>query len=54
MYDGKRHWYQPGIPARDFFRLAWESASVQELVKALEDFGMPCGIAYLYDISYRG
>lgn len=54
MYDGRRHWYNPGVPSRDFYRLAWESTSVQELARALESFGMPCAIAYLYDIAYRG
>jgi len=45
--DGKRHWYHPGTPARNFFREAWEDAAVQVVVRIAEARGLHIGIAFL-------
>jgi hypothetical protein len=46
--NGVRHWYRPTIPAQDFFRQAWESGPVTQIVDALRDAGMPIQVAFLY------
>jgi hypothetical protein len=46
--NGVQHWYRPTIPAQDFFRQAWESGPVTQIVDALRDGGMPIQIAFLY------
>jgi hypothetical protein len=53
-WDGRRHWYHPGTPARDFFRQAWESEPVRAFVERLAQSGVTLAAAFLYDVRYGG
>ncbi|MGN6812556.1 MAG: hypothetical protein ACTHMP_16960 [Thermomicrobiales bacterium] len=53
-WDGRRHWWHPGTPARDFFRQAWESGPVHEVVDALAQAGVSVTAAFLYGTNYAG
>lgn len=53
-WDGRRHWYHPGTPARDFFREAWESGAVRTAVEQLARVGIALDAAFLYEPGYRG
>lgn len=48
---GEGHWYHPGTPPRDVFRIAWEDAGVQQIIAALAEAGVTARIAYLYPVS---
>ena len=48
FWDGRRHWWHPGTPPRDFIREGWESAPVQDRVAALRDAGVTVAVAYGY------
>lgn len=52
--NGVRHWWNPGIPARDFLRQAWEDRVVQSYVDELAAQGVHLGVAFLYQPKYTG
>jgi hypothetical protein len=52
--NGVRHWWNPGIPAKDFLRQAWEDRVVQVYVDELATLGVHLGIAFLYQPNYTG
>lgn len=52
--NGVRHWWNPGIPAKDFLRQAWEDRVVQSYVDELAAQGVRLSIAFLYQPKYTG